>query len=204
MRLITLLVVSSFACLVFAQEKPATELDKIRLEAAETRKAAAADPTIKDAKSHPVRAYRAEQKRRRLTSIASLRERIEKYQADGSNADLIPVLKEQLADLEKKPLELVHYDSAYGYQPVTGLVGYSKKVRLLENTADGKSIIQVDNMALLMEGLDTAKFPNGKFLSIDKAILIGPLAEEQAVLGAKRTVYTATLVDLEAVMKTPK
>src|SRR5579872_2238237 len=147
MRLITVLAVLSLIHPVFAQEKPATELDRMRLEAAEARTAAAADPTIKNAKSHPVRAYLAEQKRRRLTSIASLRERIEKYQADAINADLIPVLKEQLADLEKKPLELVHYDSAYGYQPATGLVGYSKKVRLLQNTADGESIIQVDNIA---------------------------------------------------------
>lgn len=197
----TSILVLVSCCPVFAQEKPLSELERLQIEAAEARKTAAVDPTIKDAKSPPVLAYLAEQKRRRLTSISGLRQRIEQFQGDKSKESLIPVLKEQLADLQQKPLEQVSFDSAYGYQPTTGLVGYSKKVRLLENTSDGKSVIQVDNIALLLDGLETSKYASGKFLSINKAILIGPLAPEQTVLGAKRIVYTATLVDLDALLK---
>ena len=111
--------------------------------------------------------------------------------------------KEQLAELESKPLEEVSYDTDYGYQPTTGLVGYSRKIRFLENTKDGKSVIQVADIALVVEGIDTSKYSTNKFLTLNKAILIGPLAPEQTVLGTKRTVYLATLLDLEAVLKRP-
>ena len=139
----------------------------------EARQAAAADPTIKDAQSPPVKAYLAEQQRRRLLRLATLRKRIAKTQADPAQQELVPVLKEQLADLEAKPPEQVSFDAAYGYQPATGLIGYSKKVRLLENTADGKSIILVDNAALKLEGLGTSQYASGKFFGIEKAILVG-------------------------------
>lgn len=36
---------------------------------------------------------------------------------------------------ETKPPEQVSFDAAYGYQPTTGLVGYSKQVGFLEHTA---------------------------------------------------------------------
>jgi len=200
-RLITLLAVLGWYCPVFAQEKPIGELERVQREAVETRKAAAADPTIKHAQSPPVLAYLAEQKRRRLNSVSSLRQRIKRFQGDQSKQDLLPILNAQLADLESKPLEPVSFDSAYGYQPTTGLVGYSRKVRLLQNTSDGKSVIQVADIALLLDGLETSKYAGGKFLTVDRAILIGPPAPDQTVVGAKKTVYTATLVDLDSVLK---
>jgi hypothetical protein len=207
MRLTTWLVVLVSCGSVFAQDQtrgePVSELEKAKKEATETRKAAAADPTIKDAKSPPVLAYLAEQKRRRILGITTLRQRIEKLQGDKTKENLIPVLKEQLAELESKPPEEVSYDADYGYQPTTGLVGYSRKIRFLENTKEGKSIIQVADIALVVEGLETSKFSTNKFMTLDKAILIGPLAPDQTVLGMKRTLYLATLLNLEAVLKRP-
>lgn len=202
MRLTALLLVLTSCLPVFAQEKPGSELEKVQSEAAEARKAAAADPTIKDARSPPVLAYLAEQRRRRLNSLSSLRQRIEQFQGDKSKESLLPILKEQLADLESKPLEQVSFDSAYGYQPTTGLVGYSRKVRLLENTSDGQSVIQVADIALVVGGLETSKYASGKFLAVDKALLIGPAVPDQTVLGITRLVFTAKLVDLESLLKT--
>lgn len=209
MRLMALVALALSCCPALAQEKaqdkPASELEKLQAAAVEARSAAAADPTIKNAESKPVMAYLIEQKRRRLTSIAGLRQRIEQYQADKSRAELVPVLKEQLADLERKPLDQVSFDAAYGYQPATGLVGYSRKVRLIENTSDGKAVILVDNTALVMEGLGTSQYPSGKFFNVDKAILIGAQGADRLFQGTKKKSYTATLVDLEAVLKaTPR
>lgn len=203
MRLIAWLAVLLSCCPLHAQEKAVSELEKLQADMVEARKAAAADPTIKSAESKPVVAYLIEQKRRRLSSIAGLRQRIEKLQADKSQENLLAVLKEQLADLERKPPEQVSFDLAYGYQPATGLVGYSRKVRLIENTPDGKSVILVDNTALVIEGLGTSQYASGKFFNIEKAILIGVQGSDQLFQGTSKKSYAATLVDLEAVLKIP-
>ncbi|MDB5341042.1 MAG: hypothetical protein JWN70_6661 [Planctomycetaceae bacterium] len=203
MRLIAWLVVLVSCCPALAQEKPVSELDKLQADAVVARQAAAADPTIKNAASKPVVAYLIEQKRRRLASIAGLRKRIEQYLGDKSQEQLVPVLKDQLAGLERKPLEQVSYDAAYGYQPTTGLVGYSKKVRLIENTSDGKSVILVDNTALVIAGLGTSQYASGKFFNVEKAILIGAAGPDQLFQGNNKKSFAATLVDLEAVLKTP-
>src|SRR6187455_2221644 len=117
MRLATMLVVFASCGWLCAQEQggdqPVTEFDKVKKQAADARKAAAADPTIKDAKSAPVLAYLAEQKRRRLLGISTLRQKIEKLQSDSSKQSLVSILKEQLAELEQKPLEEVSYDADY-------------------------------------------------------------------------------------------
>ena len=197
------LAVSILCCPVLAEEqgKPASELETLQAEAVEARKAAAADPTIKSAESKPVLLYVIEQKRRRLNSIAGLRQRIEQYQGNKQKENLVPVLKEQLAELERKPLDEVNFDSSYGYQPTTGLVGYSRKVRLIENVGEGKSIILVDNTALVIEGLGTSQYASGKFFNVKKAILIGAQGEDQLFQGNKKKSYAATLVDLEEVLK---
>jgi len=194
-----LILVASF---VLAQDKPLNDIDRLRQQAAELRKAAVADPTIKSVMSPPVRAYLTERDLQRLISEAGLKQRIEQIQNDKTKAELLTVLKDQLAELMKKPLDQLSFDAAYGYLPTTGLVGYSKRVRLLENTSDGKSIVQVENIALLVPGMETSQYPSGKFLRVDKAILVGPKAEKQIVQGAERLLYTATLVDLEAVLRT--
>jgi hypothetical protein len=189
MRLISVLVVMLTCGLVFAQENSASELAKVQAELAAARQAAAADPSIKDAQSAPVRAY------------LSLRQRIEQAQGDQSKESLLQVWKEQLADLESRPLERVYFDSASGYKPTTGLVAYSKKVRLLENTSDGQSLIEMSgDTPVLLSDLETSQYPSGKFLSIPKAVLIGPQAPDQTVRGVKKKAFTATLVDLEAVL----
>lgn len=202
MRLIACLTASAACCLLLAQDKPVNDLEKLEASATEARRAAAAEPTIKNSESKPVVAYLIEQKRRRLLSIAGLRTRIEKYATDKSKEGLVPVLEEQLAELERNPNEQVSFDSAYGYSPTTGLVGYSKKVRLIENASDGKSVILVDNTALVMEGLGTSQYPSGKFFNVEKAILIGSQLPEREFQGMKKKSYSATLVDLEALLKT--
>ncbi len=203
MRLMTWMIVLTLCSHAIAQEKSVGELEKLQADSVEARKAAAADPTIKSLESKPVVAYLIEQKRRRLTSLAGLQQRIEKLQADKSQENLLPVLKEQLTELERKPLDQVSFDSAYGYPPTTGLVGYSKKVRLIENTSDSKSVILVDNTALVIEGLGTSQYPSGKFFNVEKAILIGAQGEDRPFQGTMKKSYAATLVDLEAVLKIP-
>jgi peptidase E/nicotinamidase-related amidase len=203
MRLIAWLMVLILCRPAIAQEKSVGELEKLQAGSVEARKAAAADPTIKSAESKPVVAYLIEQKRRRLSSIAGLRQRIEKLQADKTQENLLPILKEQLAELERKPLDQVSFDSAYGYQPTTGLVGYSKKVRLIENNSDGKSVILVDGTALVIEGLGTSQYPSGKFFNVEKAFLVGAQGPDQLFQGTMKKSYAATLVDLEAVLKIP-
>lgn len=200
MRLTICLFVLSLSCRAAAADKPADDLETVRAAAAETRKIAAVDPVIKDASSPPVLAYLAEQKRRRLLGVTSLQQRIDQFQADKSKESLLPVLKEQLAELQSKPPEQVSFDSAYGYQPTTGLVGYSKKVRLIENTSDGKSVILVENVALVLEGLGTSKYASGKFFAVSKAILVGAPGEDTTYQGTKKKTYAATLVDLETIL----
>ncbi|MBI3861420.1 MAG: CocE/NonD family hydrolase [Planctomycetia bacterium] len=201
MRLIACLVVFAACRPAIAQDNPAGELERLQTTATAARRAAAADPTIKNVQSLPVQVYLNEQKRRRLISTSNLRQRIEQYTGDQKREDLIPILKEQLADLERKPLDQVSFDSAYGYEPTTGLVGYSKKVRLIENTSDGKSVILVENAALIIAGLGTSQYPSGKFFNVEKAILIGAPGPEQLFQGNKKKSYSATLVDLEAVLQ---
>ena len=200
MRWLMWLVLAAAGVVVVAQEKALDELEHVRVEAEQFRKAAAADPTIKDLHSPPVKAYLAEQQLRRLRRLAGLRKRISEFQNDPSKQSLVPILQKQLAEFETKPLEQVSFDSAYGYQPTTGLVGYSKKVRLLENTADGKSIILVDNVALTIAGLGTSNYASGKFFGVDKAILIGAPGPDFLFQGSNRKSYSATLFDLESVL----
>lgn len=114
----------------------------------------------------------------------------------------MPVLKQQLAELEIKPLEPLSFDAAYGYQPASGLVGYCKRVRLLENAADGKSIIMVDDTALVIEGLATSEYPSGKFFGIEQAILIGSPLADYIFRGSPKKQYEARLVDLESILQT--
>lgn len=202
MRAFLWFLVASCCCAnVVAADKPVDELERARQATAETRKSAAANPTVTDAASPPVKAYLAEQQRRQLLRLAGLKQRIEQAAADSSKQNLLPVLKQQLADLEGKLPELVSFDAAYEYTPTTGLLGYSKRVRLLENTSDGKSIIQVENIALVVGGLDTGRYASGKFLAVEPAILIGPEVPDQMVQGVKRVVYAATLVDLDKLLR---
>lgn len=201
MRFIPLLLIVAAYQPALIQSSSASELEKLRSAADEARKAAAADPAIKDASSPPVKAYLIEQKRRRLATMESLRERIEQFKSDPAKENLVPVLKQQLADLESKPLEKVSFDAAYGYSPTTGLVGYTKKVRLLQNTSDGKSMIAVDNVAVIIAGLGTSQYASGKFFAVDKAILVGEKGPDQTVNNITRPVFAASLVDLEAVLK---
>jgi hypothetical protein len=193
----------SLSLSVVADEKESGELAKLRVVADEARKAAGKDPSIKDASSAPVIAYQAEQQRRRLTTLVGLRERIRQLSGDTAQENLLPVLKQQLADLESRPLDFVSFDSAYGYSPATGLVGYSKKVRLLENTKDGKALILVDNVALEMEGLGSSQYASGKFLGVEKAILIGSSGPDYTFRGSKKKMFSATLVDLESLLPVP-
>jgi hypothetical protein len=186
----TWLIVAASWVPVVAEEKPLNELERVRIAAAEAREAAAADPTITDADSPPVKAYLSEQRRRRFLRLAGLRQRLEECQGDPSRQDL-----------ESKPPEQVSFDSAYGYPPTTGLVGYTKKVRLLENTRDGKSVILVDNAALVLAGLGTGQYASGKFLGIEKAILIGARGPDYTFQGTEKKSYAATLVDLESLLQ---
>jgi len=200
MRLILLSILLFAARPLFAQS--ATDaVDDARKKATELRKAAAADPIVRDVTSPPVQAYLAEQKLRRLNSLARLRQRIAQVSADSTMSDLLPVLKTQLAELESKPLDQVSFDSAYGYSPTTGLLGYAKRVRLIENLADDQSVILVDNVALVMSGLGTSKYASGKFFGLDQAILIGTQGEDYTFQGTARKRFAAKLIDLEALVK---
>lgn len=201
MRWLAWFVAAACCSLVVAEEKPADELERATLAATEARKAAAADPTVSNAASPPVRAYLAEQQRRQAVRLAGLRRRLDDYQRDPSKQDLVPVLKQQLTELQGKPPEPVSFDAAYEYSPTTGLVGYSRKVRFLENSGDGKSIILVDNAALIVEGLGTSGYASGKFFGVDKAFLIGDPRPDYTFQGSPRKSYSATLVDLDAVLR---
>ena len=201
MRRIIWLLLAAVCIPAAAQEKPSGEQERLKAAAAEARNAAAADPTIKDAHSPPVKAYLIEQQRRRLVRLAGLQQRIDQYQGDAAKQNLIPVLKQQLTEFEGKPPEQVSFDSAYGYEPVTGLVGYSKKVRFLENRPDGKAVILVENAALVLDGLGTGGYASGKFFGIEKAFLIGAPEPDYTFQGSQRKSYSATLVDLESLLE---
>ncbi len=188
-------------CIVVAAAEPADDLARVEAAAAEARRAAVAAPQVTDVASAPVRAYLAEQQRRRLLRLVGLRQRIDEYRRDVTKESLLPVLKQQLTELESKPLEPVSFDGAYGYQPTTGLLGYSKKVRLLENTSDGKSIILVDNAALVVTGLGTSGYASGKFFGIEQAILVGAQQPDYVFRGQNKKTYAATLVNLEALLQ---
>jgi len=201
MRPIIWLLVAAACASATAQDTATGELERAKSAAAEARIVAAANPTIKDANSPPVKAYLAEQQRRRLLRLAGLRQRIGEAERDPAKQSLLPVFKEQLAELQRKPPEQVRFDAAYGYQPAAGLVGYSKKVRFLEHTADNKSLILVENAALAVEGLGTSGYASGKFFGVEKAFLIGAPRPEYSFQGTNRKSYSATLVDLEALLK---
>ena len=200
MRLI-LLSILLFAATPLLAQSATDAVDDARKKATELRKAAAADPNVRDVTSPPVQAYLAEQKLRRLNSLARLRQRIAQVTADATMSDLLPVLKTQLAELEAKPLDQVSFDSAYGYSPSTGLLGYSKRVRLIENLSDDQSVILVDNVALVMTGLGTSKYASGKFFGLDQAILVGAQGEDYTFQGTARKRFAAKLIDLEALVK---
>jgi uncharacterized sulfatase len=204
MRQVVWLLVAAACAAAAAQDATSDELERAKAAAAEARKAAAADPLVKDVHSPPVRAYLAEQLRRRLLRLAGLRLRIDQAQRDPARQSLLPVLKQQLADIEARPLEQVSFDSAYGYAPATGLIGYSKKVRFLEHLEEGKSLILVENTALAIEGLETGGYASGKFFGVEQAILIGAPRPDYMFQGTNRKSFSATLVDLESLLKTTK
>lgn len=200
MRSILCFGLAIVCCTVVAVEKPATDVEQATSAAKAARQNAASEPTIRDANSPPVKAYLLEQQRRRVVRLSGLKQRLDEAQRDATKASLVPVMQQQLAELESKPPEQVSFDSAYGYEPTTGLVGYSKKVRLLENTADGKSIILVDNAALVIAGLGTSEYTSGKFFGIDKAILVGSARPDYIYRNSPKKCYNATLIDLEKLL----
>ncbi len=192
-----------------AAEKPADRIATITTATHAARLAAAAQPSIQDLNAPSVKAYLLEQQRRRTVRSEGLRQRLDELQRDPAKSQLADVLKQQLADvlkqqladLELKPLEDVSFDSAYGYSPTTGLVGYSKKVRLLENTSDGKAIILVDNAALVIGGLGTSEYASGKFFGVERAILVGTPRADYMFRGSPKKSYDASLVDLDRLLK---
>lgn len=197
---------SAYAVMALAVCEPQLAASLASTTAAATTKApkAAASTAIRDARSPAIKAYLTEQQRRRDLRLATVRKQLDEVQRDPAKQTLVPVLKQQLADLEAKPLEDVGFDSSYGYSPKTGLIGYSKKVRLLENTPDGKSIILVDNAALVLEGLGTSQYAAGKFLAVPQALLIGEQGEDYVFRNSPKKRYQATLIDLEAMLKGSK
>jgi squalene-hopene/tetraprenyl-beta-curcumene cyclase len=151
--------------------------------------------------SPAVAAYQAEQKRRRGLHLSGLRTRLAEYERDPAKANLVPVLKQQLTDLETKPPEDVGFDSAYDYGLATGRLGYSKKVRFLENTPDGRSVLLIDSGVLVIGGLSTGDYHHGKFFGIPHAILVGKPREDFVFRGSPKKTYDAELVDLPAILK---
>jgi len=147
-----------------------------------------------------VAAYRAEQRRRRELHLSGLRTRLAGYERDPAKADLVPVLKQQLADLEKKPSEDVGFDAAYDYGLASGRLGYSKKVRFLENLPDGRAVLLIDSGVLVVGGLPTAGYHHGKFFGIPHAILVGPPREDYVFRGSPKKAFDAQLVDLPAIL----
>lgn len=191
---------SAYAMMALAACGEVKPADVAYAAVASTGSRGAAKPAVSESVSPPVKDYLAEQQRRRTERLEGLRKRIAEYRADAARQNLLPVLEQQLAELQGKPLEIVSFDSAYGYPPAPGKIGYSKKVRLVENTADGKSIILVDNTALVIGGLGTSEYPSGKFLGVDKAILVGSQREDYTFRGQKKKSYDATLFDLEMLL----
>ncbi len=188
-------------CAVLRAAEPANHLEQLTVAAQAARQKAAAEPVVRDRSSPPVIAYLAEQSRRRAVRLAGLKLRLADAERDASKAELAPVLKQQLADLESKPPEAVSFDMAYGYEPTTGLIGYSKKVRLLENTTDGKSVILVDSAALVIGGLGTRQYASDKFFGVEQAILVGAPRADYIFRGSPKKCYDATLVDLEKLLQ---
>lgn len=151
--------------------------------------------------SPPVKAYVAEQARRREARLLALRKRLAEDELDPAKESLVAVLKRQLADFERMPPEEVPFDASYKYSPATGTVGYSRKVRLVENLADGKSVILVDNAALVVSGLNTGAWSSGKFFGIDSAILVGEQRPDYLFRNSPKKCFEAVLVDLNAVLR---
>jgi hypothetical protein len=201
MRQLILLIVAAACCAALAHKTWGDELEQATALAAETRREAAANPQVASAASPPVKAYLAEQQRRLLLRLAGITKRIAEYERDTSKQNLVPILRQQLADLEKRPPEPVSFDAAYGYAPATGLVGYSRKVRFLENASDGKSIILVESAALVVDGLGTEGYASGKFFSVEKAFLIGAQRDDYTFQVSPRKSYSATLIDRDAVLR---
>ncbi len=183
-----------------AADAPDPEVQKAQEAATATRQAAATSPTVTDANSAPVKAYLAEQQLRRISRLSGLRQRIAAAKENVSRDSLLPVLEGQLKDLESRPAETVSFDAAYRYSPSTGLLGYSKKVRFLENRPGGKAVILVDGTALELEGLGTSSYASGKFFGVDKAILVGEKGADFMFQGTPRKLFAAKLVDLDGVL----
>jgi len=150
--------------------------------------------------SEPVKGYLAEQRRRREARLAALRKRIEEDSGEPANQGLVAVLREQLAELERKPADDVGFDPSYKYSPATGRLGYSKKVRLVDNTADGKSVLLIDNTTVVIGGLDTKAWSSGKFFGIESAILVGAARPDFIFRNSPKKCFDAELVDLRAVL----
>lgn len=203
MRIVIALLIVSWSLTVVGADPPADELQQLRAAAEATRKLAAADATVVSVESLPVKAYLAEQQLRRAARVAGLQQRIKEYEQDVTKQALLLVLRKQLAELNNTPLEQVSFDSAYGYSPTTGMLGYSKRVRLLENLPEGKSVIMVDNRALILSGLGTSEYASGKFLGIEQAILVGGKQPAYTYRGDPKPCFEAKLVDLEKLLKQP-
>jgi squalene-hopene/tetraprenyl-beta-curcumene cyclase len=148
-----------------------------------------------------VAAYLAEQNRRRELHLTGLRTRLAENERDPAKAGLVPVLKQQLADLEKKPAEDVGFDAAYGYGLASGRLGFSKKVRFLENLPDGRAVLLIDSGVLIVGGLSTADYQHGKFFGIPHAIFVGKPREDYVFRGKPKKTFDAELVDLSELLK---
>jgi hypothetical protein len=77
---------------------------------------------------------------------------------------------------------------------------HSVVVRFLGNTADGKSLILVENAVLAVEGLGASGYANGKFFGVDKAFLIGAPRPDYLFQETNRKSFSARLVDLDALI----
>jgi squalene-hopene/tetraprenyl-beta-curcumene cyclase len=163
-----------------------------RAAAGQTHGLTLESPTVKD--------YLAERSRRRELRLSALRKRIAEDSRDPEKKSLVAVMVEQLAELEKKPAEEMPFDASYQYAPQSNRLGFSKKVRLVENYPDGKSVILVDNAALVVAGLDTAAWSSGKFFGIESAILVVAPRPDYVFRNVPKKCFDAVLVDLGAVL----
>lgn len=198
---------SAYAVLALAE---CGELSATEVAAAGNEESAASNVVVRKAMpgatggltrdSDAVKAYLAEQQRRRDTRLAALRKRIDDDSRDPEKKGLVGVFTEQLADLERKPAEDVGFDPSYKYIPETGRLGYAKKVRLVDNTADGRSVLLIDNTTVVIGGLETKGWPSGKFFGIESAILVGAPRPDFVFRNQPKKCFDAGLVDLKAVL----
>ena len=151
------------------------------------------------AESPAVLEYRRAQQSNIDSEIAALRRIIRTRPDTEQFAKRIASAEAAIREIENAPPAKVHFTREY--PPAQGRIAYVRELRIIERIDDRKTLVEVMDVALMLEGPDFSG-ASERYFDFVRPVEIGSETEATTIEGEKRQVLHARWVDLEPILGT--